>query len=253
MSSAAWPRRRQTGWIGVAVVGVVFMFLVLDMRFWQLALSAIFPGEPQVLYPRGNLLHLVSRHLLLVASSSGAAVLVGVGAGVFVTRPAGRAFLQIVDELSSLGQTIPPVAVLALAVPVIGFGIKPTVVALFLYSILPVLRNTIAGIQAVPADLIEAARGMGMTRRQILYRVELPLALSVIMAGIRVAVVINIGTAAIGAVVGAGGLGAPIIGGLTMQNTAFVLEGAVAAALLAILADQLLAQVELTLKRGRPA
>jgi osmoprotectant transport system permease protein len=252
MSSAVPARRRAAGWITLAVIGAVFAFLVLDMGFWQLALSAIFPGELQVVYPRGNLLQLVSRHLLLVVISSGGAILVGVGAGVFVTRPAGRPFLQTVDDLSSLGQTIPPVAVLALAVPVVGFGIEPTVVALFLYSILPILRNTISGIEAVPAEVIEAARGMGMTQRQILYRVELPLALSVIMAGIRVAVVINIGTATIGAVVGAGGLGAPIIGGLTVENAAFVLEGAVVAALLAILADQLLAQVELALKRGRP-
>ncbi len=154
---------------------------------------------------------------------------------------------EIVGDLSSLGQTIPPVAVLALAVPVLGFGFEPTVVALVLYSILPVIRNTIAGIESVSPDLLEAARGIGMTRMQILREVSLPLALPVIMAGIRISIVVNIGTATIGAVVGAGGLGSIIISGLVRENPAFVLQGAVCAALFALLVDFLLAQTEKTL------
>ncbi len=151
------------------------------------------------------------------------------------------------NDISSLAQTIPPIAVLALAVPFIGFGFKPTVLALFLYSILPIIRNSIAGIESVPPTLIEAATGMGMTRAQVLIKIELPISLRVIMAGIRTSVVINVGTATVGAVVGAGGLGTPIISGLVRENPAFVLEGAIAAALLAFIMDQYLAKAEQSL------
>jgi osmoprotectant transport system permease protein len=197
---------------------------------------------------------LLKEHMVLVFFSSLAATLIGVAVSIAVTRPAGRDFLNLVNDISSLAKTIPPVAVLALAVPFIGFGFKPTVLALFLYSILPVIRNSIAGLESVSGGLLEAARGMGMTRAQVLLKVELPLALRVIMAGVRTSVVINVGTATVGAVVGAGGLGTPIISGLVRENPAFVLEGAIAAALLAFLLDQYLARAEqsLVLSYGQP-
>jgi osmoprotectant transport system permease protein len=152
--------------------------------------------------------------------------------------------LPIVTDITSFGQTFPPVAVLALAVPALGFGLKPTIVALFLYGLLPVVRNTIAGLRAVPPHLLDAAYGMGMGQWQALLRVELPLSMPVILAGVRISVIINIGTAMIGAVIGAGGLGSPIIAGLVRDNLAFIIEGALPAALLAILADQFLANIE---------
>jgi osmoprotectant transport system permease protein len=225
----------------------IFFLLITRMDFWETFLSLIFPGESEVIYPRANLLELLKEHILLVISSSGAAVTIGVLFGTFVTRPAGRDFLNIVNDISSLAQTIPPVAVLALAIPFIGFGFKPTVLALFLYSILPVIRNTISGLESVPRELIGAAYGMGMTRFQILLRIELPLSLKVIMAGIRTSVVINVGTATVGAVAGAGGLGTPIISGLVRENPAFVLEGAISAALLAFILDQILGKTEQSL------
>jgi osmoprotectant transport system permease protein len=129
-------------------------------------------------------------------------------------------------------------------VPLLGFGFLPTVFALFLYGLLPVVRNTIAGLNAVPAHLVDAARGMGMSRMQILFRVEIPLAARVILAGVRISVIINIGTAMIGAVIAAGGLGSPIIAGLVQNNLAYLIEGAVPAALLAILIDQLMSNIE---------
>jgi osmoprotectant transport system permease protein len=164
--------------------------------------------------------------------------------GIWVTRPSGIEFQPIVNDLTSLGQTFPPVAVLALAVPLFGFGLVPTVIALFLYGLLPVIRNTIAGIRSVPVSLVDAAYGMGMSRFQALIQVELPMAYRVILAGIRISIVINVGTAMIGAVIGAGGLGSPIIAGLVQLNTAYVIEGAVPAAILAILIDQFLANIE---------
>jgi len=164
--------------------------------------------------------------------------------GIWITRDSGKDFLPIVTDLTSFGQTFPPVAVLALAVPVLGFGLLPTVVALFLYGMLPVVRNTIAGLRAVPASLLDAAYGMGMSQIQTLFRVEIPLSAKVIIAGIRISVIINIGTAMIGAVIGAGGLGSPIIAGLVQDNLAYILEGSVPAALLAVLADQFLGNIE---------
>jgi osmoprotectant transport system permease protein len=132
-------------------------------------------------------------------------------------------------------------------VPVVGFGARPTIVALLVYGLLPVVRNTISGLEGVPAEVVQAARAMGMTKGQVLRRVELRLALPVIMAGVRTSVVINIGTATLGATIGAGGLGAPIIAGLIGQNPAYILEGAVVAGLLAVIADNALEQAEAAL------
>ncbi|HOO89228.1 MAG TPA: ABC transporter permease [Syntrophales bacterium] len=229
---------------GTILLAGVFLYLVFDMHPWNIFLRALFPEETEWIYPRAMLIELVGEHLLLVAISSVLAVMAGIGSGIFVTRRTGRAYLQTINDLTSLAQTFPPVAILALAVPFIGFGFKPTVAALFLYSILPVVRNTISGIEAVPTHLIEAASGMGMTRRQILFKVEIPLALKVIMAGVRMSVVMNIGTATLGAIVGAGGLGVPIISGLVRQNPAFVLEGALTVCLLAVITDRLIAGIE---------
>jgi osmoprotectant transport system permease protein len=135
----------------------------------------------------------------------------------------------------------------------LGFGLEPTVVALFLYGLLPVVRNTVAGLEAVSPALLDAARGLGMSRQQALWKVELPMAARVIIAGVRISVIINIGTAMIGAVIGAGGLGSPIVAGLVQSNLAFVIEGAVPAALLAILVDQLMARVEDEFVFAQPA
>ena len=147
-------------------------------------------------------------------------------------------------------QTFPPAAVLALSVPALGFGFSPTIAALFLYSVLPILRNTLGGLASVSADAVDAARGMGMTPAQVLARVELPLALPVILAGVRTSVIVNVGTATIGATIGAGGLGAPIISGLVNQNPAFLAEGTIIVGLMAISIDTAFAAVEASLPRG---
>jgi osmoprotectant transport system permease protein len=236
--------RQVRRWILLAGLIGVFVVLIANMNWWETALRFVFPNETQVLHPRANLLVLVGEHLKLVIISSSLTILVGVPLGIWVTRPSGRNFLPIVTDLTSFGQTFPPVAVLALAVPMLGFGLLPTVVALFLYGLLPVVRNTIAGLRAVPRDVLDAAYGIGMSRMQALVKIEIPLAARVILAGVRISVIINIGTAMIGAVIGAGGLGSPIIAGLVQDNIAFIIEGALPAAILAVLADQLLANVE---------
>lgn len=222
----------------------MFALIVSQDAWWQWLLSTIFPQEAQVLHPRASLGTLVLQHIMLVGLSSCLTLLAGLPLGVAVTRSFGRPFLGLANDITTFGQTFPPVAVLALAVPLMGFGLKPTVLALFLYGLLPVVRNTIAGITAVPENTRDAARGLGMTGAQILLRVELPLAARTIVAGIRTSVVINVGTAMIGAVIGAGGLGSPIIAGLIQDNLAFVVQGALPAAMLSLLLDQTLAALE---------
>ena len=238
------PKEQIRRWLLLIVLAGAFTALISQMELLEETLRFLFPQETRVLHPRASLLVLVWEHIQLVAISSGLTILVGIPLGIWVTRPGGRDFLPIVTDLTSFGQTFPPVAVLALAVPMLGFGLRPTIVALFLYGLLPVVRNTIAGLRAVPQDVLDAAAGMGMSPARTLIRIEIPLAARVILAGVRISVIINIGTAMIGAVIGAGGLGSPIIAGLVQDNLAYIIEGAVPAAILAVLADQLLANIE---------
>ena len=234
----------KTRWLVPAILILVTVVLSTYQPFWETVLRFLYPEEPTVVYPRAPLASLVLAHLNLVGVSSGMAILIGVPLGLWVTRRSGRDLHPAVDDLSSLAQTFPPVAVLAIAIPAIGFGTRPTVVALTLFSLLPIIRNTVRGVEAVSPQVREAARGVGMSPRQILFKVELPLAMRVIMAGVRIAVVINIGTATIGAVAGANGLGRPIVAGLANDNAAFVLQGAAVTALVALTADLLLSRVE---------
>lgn len=220
-----------------------FVWLVSQQELWGSLLAALYPSEPRPLFPT-ELSELTLQHIRLVALSSLATVVVGVPLGIWVTRPSGRDFREVVTAAVDIGQTFPPVAVLALAMPLLGLGYLPTLIALFLYGLFPVVSGTVAGLEAVPAAVLEAARGMGMGRLGTLLRVELPLAARVILAGIRTSVIVNVGTATVGAAFGAGGLGGPIVGGLLVQNSAYITEGALAAALLAVLLDAILAQVE---------
>jgi osmoprotectant transport system permease protein len=227
--------------LGLASVGFAWVLGRADL--WRGFLAAVFPGRPDVLYP-GSLAGFAADHLRLVGASSGLAILIGVTAGVLLTRWGGRPFLPLASDVVALGQTFPPVAVIALAFPALGFGFLPSLLALSLYGLLPIVRNTVAGLEGVPADVIDAAKGMGMGPWTIFARVEAPLAVRVIIAGIRTSATINVGTAAIAATIGAGGLGVPIVGGLATLNPAFVLEGALAAAVLALLVDAALRLAE---------
>jgi osmoprotectant transport system permease protein len=232
--------------VGLAAGAVTILFNLPGV--WEGALRALFPAQTQVSYPLATLPSMAAEHLVLVGASGLVTLMVGVGVGVAVTRPWGRPFLPLVSDMTSLGQTFPPIAVLALMVPILGtFGFWPTLIALVLYGLLPVVRNTIAGLDGLPADVLDAARGMGMRPWQVLTRVEVPLSVRVILAGVRTSTVINVGTATIGAAFAAGGLGAPIISGLVNQNPAYVLEGAAAAGMLAGVLDYALGQLEAAL------
>jgi osmoprotectant transport system permease protein len=209
----------------------------------------LFPDLDRPVYSRASFLTLTVDHLLLVVGASIPVVIVGVGAGIFVTRPSGREFSGIVDSITAVGQTFPPAAVLALAVPVVGYGATPALVALFAYGILPVVDNTIAGLRAIPSATLDAATGMGFGAAQRLWRVELPLAAPVIVAGIRTSVAVAIGTATIGSTVGALTLGSPIIEGLSGSNTAYVVQGAIVVAALAIFVDRAFAALDARLRQ----
>jgi osmoprotectant transport system permease protein len=222
-------------------VGLLFAALLIEMRALQPFFAAAFPGIQPEIFDRASFIELFLSHLGLVAAASGAAALVGVALAVFVTRPAGRDFRTTANLLATVGQTFPPAAVLALAVPALGFGPRPTMVALFLYGLLPILENAIAGLDSVPAAVRDAARGMGLSGWQILRDVELPLAAPVILAGVRVSVTIGIGTATIGSTVGALTFGTPIFDGLAGNKLPYVLQGAMLVALFAIVTDLLFA------------
>ena len=219
-------------WALAALVLLVFGMVRLKPLF-----AALFPALDRPVYEQDSFLALVLAHLGLVGVSSAVAVVIGVAAGVLVTRAAGREFRPLTETIVAMGQTFPPVAVLAVAAPLIGFGATPALIALALYGLLPVLQATIAGIESVPAAARDAAIGLGMNARQVLWRVELPLALPVIVSGARTSVIINIGTAAIASTVGAKTLGSPIIIGLSGFNTAYVIQGAVLVGLLAVVTD----------------
>jgi osmoprotectant transport system permease protein len=141
-------------------------------------------------------------------------------------------------------QTLPGIALLAFMIPLLGIGVRPALVALTLYSLYPILRNTYIGVRDAVPSAVDAAEALGMTPRQVLLYVRLPLAAPVIMAGIRTAAVLDVGTATLAAFIGAGGLGEPIVSGLALSDTRMILTGAIPAALLALAVDGLLALAE---------
>lgn len=187
------------------------------------------------IYNQGDLLTLTLLHLRTVVLATAAATVVALGLAIFVTRPAGAEFLPLSRSLVNVGQTFPPVAVLALAVPAVGFGEKPTLIALFLYGLLPIFENALTGLSTLPKPVMEAANGVGMKGWQRLLNVELPLAMPVILAGIRLSFVINLATATIGSTVAARTLGEVIIAGLLSNNLAFVVQGGLVVGVLAVL------------------
>jgi osmoprotectant transport system permease protein len=218
----------------LAVLGLLIAFLVAPQAFAPVFAPLNDYGAPAI-YDQGNVLELALSHLWLVLLAAVASTVVAVALGIFVTRPAGAQFLPLSRTLVNVGQTFPPVAVLAVAVPLVGFGQAPTLIALFAYGLLPIFENTIAGLESCPPPVLEAADGMGMNAWQRLRQVELPLALPLIMEGVRLSLVINVGTATIGSTVAARGLGEVIIAGLLSNNTAFVLQGGLVTGLMAIL------------------
>jgi len=245
------PRLRRRGGAGAVALAdpllwtaALFFALLFGMPALAPVFAWAFPGVSPPVFDRSSYFALFLSHAGIVATASAAATIIGVALAVFATRPAGQDFRPLIATLTITGQTFPPAAVLALAVPAIGFGPKPTLVALFLYGLLPIVQNAIAGLETVPRQVREAADGIGLSPRQRLYQVELPLAAPAILAGVRVSVTIAIGTATIGSTVGALTLGTPIFDGLAANKLPYVIQGAALVALFAILTDMAFARLE---------
>jgi osmoprotectant transport system permease protein len=232
-----------------AVLLVVLIAFLVHPGWFDPILKPLVQDNAPAIYNQGSLLTLALLHLRTVAIATAGAIIVAVTLAILVTRSFGAEFLPLSRSLVNIGQTFPPVAVLALAVPILGFGEKPTLVALFLYGLLPIFENTLTGLTTLPASVMEAARGSGMTERQRLFKVELPLAMPVILAGIRLSVVISLATATIGSTVAAKTLGEVIIAGLQSNNIAFVLQGGLIVGAMAVLIYDGLSAIERILAR----
>ncbi|MFT3688266.1 ABC transporter permease [Paenirhodobacter sp.] len=214
--------------------------LVFALGLWAQASGTL----SSMLQYSDDIRYLTLQHLELTAISGGIAIVLGVGIGIVLARRSLGIFGPVLAQIVNLGTTIPTLAILALAMTVLGLGTPPAVFGLTALTLLPVVLNTTAGLRSVPEALRDAARGMGMTPVQILVKVELPYALFVILAGVRTALAINIGTVPLAFLIGGGGLGELIFTGIDLMDPGLLLAGAIPTALLAIAVDALGAQAQ---------
>ena len=184
-----------------------------------------------------DIVYLTGQHFELVALSGVLAVLVGIPAGIILSRPSFARVSDFVMQVLNIGATIPTLAILALSMSWLGIGTPPAVFALWAATLLPIARNTAAGLRGVDPDILEAGRGMGMTPMQLLFRVELPNAMYVLLAGIRTALAINVGTAPLAFLIGGGGLGELIFTGIDLNEPTMMMAGALPTAALAVVID----------------
>lgn len=191
-----------------------------------------------------DITYLGVQHLQLVALSGGLAILVAVPVGIVLSRPSFRNFSEAAMQVFNIGGTVPTLAILALSMSLLGIGTLPSVFGLWAATLLPIVRNTYAGLRAVPPYLVEAARGMGMTPAQVLFRVELPNALFVIFSGIRTALAICVGSAPLAFLIGAGGLGELIFTGIALDELPMMMAGAIPTAIIAVAVDFLIGQMQ---------
>lgn len=194
-------------------------------------------GFDTITSKREELIYLGQQHLYLVGVSMCLALFVGLPSGILLSRPFARRWAESAMQIFNIGNTLPPLAVLALAMIVVGIGDNPAIIALFLASLLPIVRNTYSGLNAIQPSLIEAANALGMTSRQKLWRVELPNALPVIFSGIRIAAIINVGTAPLAFLIGASGFGELIFPGIYLDDFPTLILGASATAIIALVID----------------
>lgn len=198
-----------------------------------------------------DITYLMVEYIYLVLISGGLAILVGVPLGILLSRPFMLRYSEGVMQVFNIGTTLPSLAILALSMSFLGIGKTPAIFALWVATLLPIVRNSYTGMRTVPSFLLEAARGMGMTPVQLLLRVEIPNGLYVIFAGIRTGIAINIGTAPLAFLIGGGGLGELIFTGISLNDLGMMLSGAIPVAFLAVLTDFLLGQIQrFTVSKG---
>ncbi|HBV88181.1 ABC transporter permease [Desulfosporosinus sp.] len=201
---------------------------------WENFRFALFEKAPEALL----------EHSMIVVVTIGIAILISIPLGIFLSRPRFKKFGLFTMNILNLLQAVPGLAVIALALPFLGLGMKPAIIALLFQSLLPIVRNTIAGLLGVSSDVKEAASGMGMSQRRILLEVEIPLAIPIILSGIRTATVYVVSMGTLASFIGAGGLGNLIQGGLTLFRPEYLLVGAGLGALMAIFLDRMINYLE---------
>lgn len=191
-----------------------------------------------------SLANLMWQHLTIVFYAGTISAFLGVGLGIFCLTQMGSHLKIVLEKLAYLGQMIPSLAFLSFMLPIFGFGMKPAIVALVIAGVLPILFSTISGLQNVPAEITEVARGLGMPKKQILVKVEIPLALPVIISGLRTSLIICVSSATLASIVGGGGLGTLLFLGMRSGNVVSMIEGTIPICLLAIIIDQSLKNIE---------
>lgn len=236
--AAEWRRRLS------ALLWLMLLLLAVYRFEWLEGFLSEAFGSKQVFRQRATLPEYMLQHLGLVLFSAMISTALGLTLGLAVRFRALSEFREPLLRAATFLQTVPSAAVLALSVPMLGYGQTPVVIALVFYGLLPILRNTIQGLDAVPGQVLLAADGMGMTPAQRLLRVQLPLAMPAILAGIRTTVIINISAATLGAAVGAGGLGVLIVNGIRSMDVTMIIKGALPVSLLALLASSLFDMLE---------
>ncbi|MFW6150880.1 MAG: ABC transporter permease [Chloroflexota bacterium] len=223
------------------IIFISLLVLFLGLTVWITSLGKV--GIYDTFTAR-EVLRSTRAHLRMVLIAEGIAIAIGVPVGMLVTRDTFRRLATPVIGTANVGQTIPSLAVIAIMAPLLGFGLQSAIVALFIYGLLPVLRNSVTAFNNINPAIIEAARGMGMSRYGIARRIEFPLALPVIMAGIRVSTVITVGTAELAVLVGGAGLGRITLTGVFSRQVLLILQGAAPTAALAITLGFLLERLE---------
>lgn len=225
----------------VFILILVLSLLIIYSREFETLLNYLFSSE-NAGGSRTPLSTYFLEHIWMVFLSSFIAIFIGVTLGVFVTTSYGTEFKELLLKIASFGQSFPSPALLTLTVPILGYGIEGALIALVVYALMPIIYNVVIGIEEVPEDVVDAAKGMGMTEFELYKNVKLPLAFNVILGGIRTALVINISAATLTAAIGAGGLGVLVVNGVRTFDMVLILEGSIPVTLLAIIVDLLLKQ-----------
>lgn len=236
-------KRKSIPWLVILMLMILLAAMMVFSRGFEELLGTLFTSK----FPAGSrtpLWRLFLEHLEMVVLSSAGAVVFGVILGLFLTTSFGEEFKASLLKLVNLGQTFPSAALLALVVPVVGYGIKGALIALFIYALMPIVYNVVVGIEEVPQDVVEAARGMGMTEWEAYRKVKIPLALSAILGGIRTSTVINISAATLAAAAGAGGLGVLVVNGVKTFDMVLILMGSIPVTLLAVIVELILEQIQ---------
>jgi osmoprotectant transport system permease protein len=226
----------QRSLVPYVILGAIALVIV-----WGLVASGVWS---EMLTHRKDIVYLTKQHLVLVGVSGSLAIVSGVLIGIWLSRPWMARYAEATIQAVNMATAIPTLGKLALIMTVLGIGAVSAIAGLWIATLLPIIRNTYVGIRAVPAHLVDAAQGMGMSQRAILRRVEIPNALFVIFAGVRTAMAINVGTAPIAFLIGGGGLGELIFTGIDLQDFGMMLAGAIPTALLAVIVDFLFGQAQ---------